>query len=120
MEIEKIKKGEPAIITDDAVKNKLRDCFDDISRDVNRTFHNDRFHSGSLQGELSRVLEAVSYIRRDIGYCQGMNFIAGALICLTDSEEKAFWIFLIFLDNYELKNLFIKVKGKYFTLYKYN
>jgi hypothetical protein len=111
-EIEKIKAGKKAIITDKEILKGLIRSFENISRDSNRTFHNDRFHSGYLQGELTRVLEAVCYIRSDIGYCQGMNFIAGALICLNDSEEKAFWIFLIFLEKFELNNMFVKVNIK--------
>ncbi len=47
-------------------------------------------------------------MRNDIGYCQGMNFIAGALICLLNSEEKAFLTILDMLNKYELNNLFIK------------
>ncbi len=110
MEIEKIKKNEKSIVTDQKLIKKMKVSFDDISRDVRRTFHNERFHEGKLEEELTRVLEAVCYYKIDIGYCQGMNFIAGALICLTDDEEKAFWIFLVFLSEYEMKNIFIRVR----------
>jgi hypothetical protein len=44
----------------------------------------------------------------DVGYCQGMNFIAGALIYIFDSDERAFWYFLAFLNNYDIRNLFVK------------
>jgi hypothetical protein len=77
---------------------------------VGRTFHNDRFQNGDLKNELTRVLECLSYIERNTGYCQGMNFIAGSLICLTDSEERAFWIFLIFLKNFEMENIYVRVR----------
>jgi hypothetical protein len=90
---------------------RLRACFEDISRDINRTFHNERFTNGDLEEELKRVLEALCYIKNDIGYCQGMNFVAGALICITNCEEKAFWIFLSFLNKFELKALYFKVSN---------
>jgi hypothetical protein len=44
------------------------------------------------QASLRRVLKAYSVYDRDVGYCQGMNFIAGMLLTLM-SEEEAFWLF---------------------------
>lgn len=108
-EVDNIKNGEKSLIYDSKTINKLLDSFESIAKDVNRTFHNDLFVSGSGQLQLGRVLEATSYIKPEIGYCQGMNFIAGALICLTKSEEESFWIFLIFLNYFELTNIFTKV-----------
>jgi hypothetical protein len=43
------------------------------------------------QAALRRVLRAYSYYDRDVGYCQGMNFIAGMFLTLM-SEEEAFWL----------------------------
>jgi len=43
------------------------------------------------QASLRRVLKAYSMYDSDIGYCQGMNFIAGMFLTLM-SEEKAFWL----------------------------
>ena len=40
---------------------------------------------------LRRVLLAVSIVRDDIQYCQGMNFLAGWLLIVMNDEEKAFW-----------------------------
>ena len=108
-EINKIKKNLKSVVTDEMQLKRLNGFFDDISRDVNRTFHNERFLKGDLEEELKRVLEALCYIKSEIGYCQGMNFVAGALICLTDSEEKAFWIFLTFLNKFEMVSLYTKV-----------
>ena len=48
---------------------------------------------------LKNILTCVAFLRPEIGYCQGMNFIAGALVNLIDNEEKSFWIFLSFIDN---------------------
>ncbi|CAJ1934280.1 unnamed protein product [Cylindrotheca closterium] len=43
------------------------------------------------QAALRRVLRAYSYHDRDVGYCQGMNFIAGMFLTQL-SEEEAFWV----------------------------
>ena len=50
----------------------------------------------------------MAFIRPEIGYCQGMNFIAGALIELIEEEEKIFWIFLSFIDNIDMNLLYLK------------
>ena len=43
------------------------------------------------QASLRRVLKAYSVYDREIGYCQGMNFIAGMFLTLVP-EEQAFWM----------------------------
>mmetsp|Transcript_45751 Transcript_45751/g.110897 ORF Transcript_45751/g.110897 Transcript_45751/m.110897 type:complete len:495 (+) Transcript_45751:184-1668(+) len=43
------------------------------------------------QAALRRVLRVYSYHDRDVGYCQGMNFIAGMFLTQL-SEEEAFWL----------------------------
>ena len=57
---------------------------------------------------LENILISLGFVRPEIGYCQGMNFIAGALINLIDDEEKCFWIFLTFIDNIQLNLLYLK------------
>merc|ERR1719324_1351564 len=37
-----------------------------------------------------------------VGYCQGMNFIAGFIILLSDSQEDAFFMFLQLMTVYRL------------------
>jgi hypothetical protein len=43
------------------------------------------------QPSLRRVLKAYSLYDQEIGYCQGMNFIAGMFLTLM-SEEESFWL----------------------------
>ena len=43
------------------------------------------------QGALRRVLCAYSYYDREVGYCQGMNFIAAMFITIMP-EHEAFWM----------------------------
>lgn len=81
----------------------------EIKKDLNRTFHTGKFVTEDGQNELKRVLTAIAYIRPEIGYCQGMNFVAGALLFFTNDEELAFWLFLSLLDSMELNSLFVKV-----------
>jgi hypothetical protein len=43
------------------------------------------------QAALRRVLRAYSYYDPEVGYCQGMNFIAGMFLTVM-AEEEAFWM----------------------------
>lgn len=67
-----------------------------IHIDMHRTFpDNILFKSKaepSLQGTLYNVLLAYGHHNKSVGYCQGMNFIAGYLIIITKDEEKSFWL----------------------------
>ncbi|OCT95362.1 growth hormone-regulated TBC protein 1-like [Xenopus laevis] len=67
-----------------------------VNTDLNRTFpDNVKFRKNanpSLQKELYSVLVAYGQHNKTVGYCQGMNFIAGYLILVTKDEEKAFWL----------------------------
>ena len=58
---------------------------------------------------MKRVLEAIGYCLPDVGYCQGMNFIASTLIAVLDDEELAFWIFMHLLIKQDMKTLFLPV-----------
>ena len=91
----------------DSNKKYLHVC-DEISRDINRTFYTTKFVEGNGKKMLFNILKALAFIRPEIGYCQGMNFIAGALINFIDNEEKSFWIFLSFIDNFEMNFLYLK------------
>ena len=85
----------------------------EIERDISRTFYTEKFKKGNGKKMLINILSALAFIRPEIGYCQGMNFIAGALIELIDEEEKIFWIFLSFIDNIDLNLLFLKIMPDY-------
>jgi hypothetical protein len=51
----------------------------------------DLVHAEGGQAKLRRVLRAYSVYDSEVGYCQGMNFIAGMFITFVD-EEEAFWL----------------------------
>ncbi|XP_071775880.1 growth hormone-regulated TBC protein 1-A-like [Centroberyx gerrardi] len=67
-----------------------------IHTDMHRTFpDNVLFQNNTepcLQGALYNVLLAYGHHNKAVGYCQGMNFIAGYLIIITKDEEKSFWL----------------------------
>jgi hypothetical protein len=98
------------ILANDLYENdkKFKKVCDEIGRDLHRTFYIEKFRTGNGRDMLKNVLTAVGFVRPEIGYCQGMNFIAGALINLIDDEEKSFWIFLCFIDNIQLNLLYLR------------
>eukprot|EP00397_Hematodinium_sp_SG-2012_P028822 GEMP01030386.1.p1 GENE.GEMP01030386.1~~GEMP01030386.1.p1 ORF type:complete len:403 (+),score=55.77 GEMP01030386.1:133-1341(+) len=63
-----------------------------ILRDVNRTLPKEHaFQKGSGQNYLFRVLRAWAHRLWEIGYCQGLNFLAATLLHVFDmNEELAF------------------------------
>ena len=93
------------IFNENEIKN-IKDSIEYIRRDVNRTFYNDYFTKGEGKKELQRVLEAMCTVKGSVGYCQGMNFIIGAMIYLLKSEISGFYMFNCMINSYELKNLF--------------
>ena len=93
------------IFNDNEIKN-IKDSIEYIKRDVNRTFYNDYFTKGAGKTELKIVLETMCSVKGSVGYCQGMNFIVGAMIYLLKNEISGFYMFNCMLNSYELKNLF--------------
>ena len=58
----------------------------------NNTYTNENLLDGEGgQSRLRRVLKAYSLYDREIGYCQGMNFIAAMFLTIV-TEEYAFWM----------------------------
>jgi hypothetical protein len=74
---------------------------------LKRTFTTARVSSKEGQDEMMHVLETIAYVMPDVGYCQGMNFIAGTLVSMTCNEEISFWLFLILLINKDTKMLYL-------------
>ena len=76
---------------------------------MNRTKTSNRVNSKEGQEELRRVLLAIAYVLPDIGYCQGMNFVASVLIELAGGEAEAFIVFLYMIIEKDMKPLFLPV-----------
>eukprot|EP00850_Spirogloea_muscicola_P017325 SM000148S01002 [mRNA] locus=s148:51811:54982:+ [translate_table: standard] len=73
----------------------------EIIRDISRTFPTHVFYSqrhGRGQRSLYNVLKAYSIYDRNVGYVQGMGFLAGLLL-LYMSEEATFWLLIALLKG---------------------
>jgi len=64
-----------------------------IKMDITRTLtDNVYFRLGPGVSKLNEVLLAYARRNPDIGYCQGMNLIAGNLLLVVSTAEDAFWL----------------------------
>lgn len=50
-------------------------------------------------GALKRILMAVAYAFPNVSYTNGLNFIAAALLLVTENEPRSFWILYCILDK---------------------
>lgn len=71
--------------------------------DLHRTFPNNSFFKNiqgdALRNQLEELLRALSQRWPDIGYCQGLNYIAALLLIVTQSPEDAFWLMDVSLEH---------------------
>ena len=85
-----------------------------IEKDLNRTFIKDSDKTTKNIHKLRNILNCINKYTKS-GYCQGMNFIVGFLLKVTNFNEiRAFYIF---------KNIYSDIKGYYdngFTLLNKN
>ncbi|KAL3784709.1 hypothetical protein HJC23_007718 [Cyclotella cryptica] len=68
---------------------------------------------------LRRILRAYSLYDTEVGYCQGMNFIAGMLLTFL-SEEVSFWLLVVIMNDepYKLREIFNReMAGTHEVLY---
>lgn len=78
-----------------------------IKIDISRTFPETEKFDDSHQNKLLRILSAYSNFNLDVGYCQGMNFIAGLLLLVSGSnEEETFWMFVQLMELRGLKGFY--------------
>lgn len=84
-----------------------------ITLDIPRTFANNQLFAVPENGKeppyvgmLRSILFAVSNVREDIKYCQGLNYIAGLLLLVQNDEEKAFWTLVAIMDHLFPKDFF--------------
>ncbi|GIL83255.1 hypothetical protein Vretifemale_12097 [Volvox reticuliferus] len=69
-----------------------------IEKDLPRTFPGLTLMEVSGRPALRRVLAAYSLHNSRVGYCQGLNFVAGTLLLFLD-EEDAFWCLCALLED---------------------
>ncbi|XP_012278992.1 growth hormone-regulated TBC protein 1-A isoform X2 [Orussus abietinus] len=85
-----------------------REISDIIKTDLPRTFPDNIFFNNieNQQQQLFNILLAFAHQNTNVGYCQGLNYIAGLLLLVTKSEETAFWL---------LKTMIEKILPDYYT-----
>lgn len=85
-----------------------RTVLNQIDKDTERTSlkHSSSERTFSRRA-LRRVLRAYSQLDREVGYCQGMNYIVAMFLSFL-SEEEAFWLLVVVMNEepYKLRNLF--------------
>ncbi|ORM40572.1 EVI5-like protein [Babesia sp. Xinjiang] len=63
-----------------------------IQIDVPRTFPELKIFDVEAQQQLSRILLAYANYHPEVGYCQGMNFVAGMLLLVSGFNETESWV----------------------------
>lgn len=74
----------------------------EIAKDIERTFSTHPFFSSQTNGTngskaLHNVLMAYSAFNTKVGYCQGMNFVAGFILLMSGGNEEETFYFLVAL-----------------------
>lgn len=78
-----------------------------IRIDIPRTFPEVNCFTTSAQEQLSRILNAYANYKPVVGYCQGMNFVVGFILLVSDfCEFEAFQFVVGFMDCYAVEGLF--------------
>jgi hypothetical protein len=83
------------------------DAAADIDKDLDRTFPSTvQFDDEEGQQQLRRVLRAYAAYDPDVGYCQGMNFLAALLLMYLPREEDAFGALVMLMFEQGLRHLY--------------
>ncbi|KAI8558178.1 hypothetical protein RHMOL_Rhmol04G0069500 [Rhododendron molle] len=83
-----------------AVEGKVTPATHQIDHDLNRTFPGHPWlDTPEGHATLKRVLVAYSFRDSDVGYCQGLNYVAALLLLVMKTEEDAFWMLAVLLEN---------------------
>jgi len=81
-----------------------------IKKDLNRTINNDKIVVlDKTFSSLYNVLKAYANFDKDVGYCQGMNFISAFLLIISDfNEVDTFYLMTLIFTNKICDNLGIR------------
>ena len=79
-----------------------------IRKDIDRTFPSIQYFDKGKSGynKLLNVLVAISKEFPQVGYCQGMNFVAAIIIINLNKEEESFWMMRYIMKEMKYKKLF--------------
>ena len=99
----------------------IKDSLEFIRRDIDRTYYTDFFLKEGGKAQLNKILGRMCVFPGNVGYCQGMNFILGAMLFLLRDEIKTLYIFSCMIQTYDLINLFSYNTPDYgFRIYQIN
>ncbi|KAG8642123.1 TBC1 domain family member 2A [Manihot esculenta] len=83
-----------------AVEGKVTPATRQIDHDLPRTFPGHPWlDTPEGHAALRRVLVAYSFRDSDVGYCQGLNYVAALLLLVMKTEEDVFWMLAVLLEN---------------------
>ncbi|KAF8414190.1 hypothetical protein HHK36_002189 [Tetracentron sinense] len=83
-----------------AVEGKVTPATRQIDHDLPRTFPGHPWlDTPDGHSALRRVLVGYSFRDSDVGYCQGLNYVAALLLLVMKTEEDAFWMLSVLLEN---------------------
>lgn len=83
-----------------AVEDKVTPATKQIDHDLPRTFPGHPWlDTPEGHAALRRVLVGYSFRDSDVGYCQGLNYVAALLLLVMKTEEEAFWMLAVLLEN---------------------
>ncbi|KAL0311162.1 UNVERIFIED_CONTAM: TBC1 domain family member 2A [Sesamum angustifolium] len=83
-----------------AVENKVTSATRQIDHDLPRTFPGHPWlDTAEGHAALRRVLVGYSFRDSDVGYCQGLNYVAALLLLVMKTEEDAFWMLAVLLED---------------------
>ncbi|XP_062540464.1 rab GTPase-activating protein 1-like isoform X2 [Armigeres subalbatus] len=102
---------------------KETSCENVIQRDINRTFPAHRYFKdtgGMGQDSLYKVSKAYAVYDTEVGYCQGLSYIAASLL-LHMPEEEAFCVLVALMYNYGLRDMYkMGFESLHLRLYQLN
>nr|CAD7200506.1 unnamed protein product [Timema douglasi] len=78
-----------------------QEIIDTVRTDLPRTFPDNIFFNAAAdhQLQLYNVLVAYAHDNKEVGYCQGLNYIAGLLLLVTKDEDTSFWLLKVLVER---------------------
>ncbi|KAL8140477.1 hypothetical protein V2J09_006498 [Rumex salicifolius] len=90
-----------------AIDGQVTAATKQIDQDLPRTFPGHPWlDTPEGHASLRRVLVAYSFRDSYVGYCQGLNYVAALLLLVMKTEEDAFWMLAVLLENVLVNNCY--------------
>ena len=77
-----------------------------IDLDISRTLVDDKEMTDDKRLDLRDILRTFAVLVPRTGYCQGMSFLAGQILLITNHVEDTLWIFTYFIKDLNLYGFF--------------